>query len=63
MWVMSDKSSFAFFFEASLSLLLETRTLKSTPLVQNTIEESFPPLLSNLIYSFYTMRYANNGYI
>lgn len=53
MWVMSETSSLAIVLEASLSTLslpLETRTLNSTPLVQNTIDEFRPPLLSNRIW-------------
>uniref|UniRef100_A0A2P2LE16 Uncharacterized protein n=1 Tax=Rhizophora mucronata TaxID=61149 RepID=A0A2P2LE16_RHIMU len=49
---MSEMSSLVNFLNASLLeelMPLETSTRNRTPFVQNTIEECFPPLLSNRI--------------
>lgn len=49
---MLEMSSFSLLLEetfSDLSLPLAMSTLNRTPLVQNTIDECLPPLLSNLI--------------
>lgn len=54
MWVISEMSFVPIFLGAfllKLALPLVTRTLSRTPLVQNTIDECFPPLLSSRIWN------------